>query len=68
MARTRWWMCVLDSAEKIKSAVSGCGGKADVEAHCAYSFIYKLLIANKSINRRSSQSEIHQPCRYTNLK
>ncbi len=34
MARTSGWMCVLDRAQKIKSAVGGCGGEADVETHC----------------------------------
>ena len=40
MARTSWWMCVLNRAQKIKSAVGGCGGEADVETHYVrYSWI-----------------------------
>ena len=30
-------MCVLDCAKETKNAVGGCGGKADVESHCACS-------------------------------
>ena len=40
MARTSGWMCVLDCAQKVKSAVGGCGGKTDVETHSVrYSLI-----------------------------
>ena len=41
MARTSWWMCVLDRAQKIKSAVGGCRGEADVETHCVR---YTLIV------------------------
>ena len=41
MAGTSWWMCVLDRAQKIKSAVGGCGGKADVETHCVRCSVMK---------------------------
>ena len=50
MARTSWRMCVLDRAQKIKSAVGGCGGEADVETHCVR---YYSLMERKSVNRTS---------------
>ena len=38
-------MCVLDCAQKVKSAVGGCRGKADVETHCVrYSLMKRYLI------------------------
>ena len=37
-------MRVLDCAQKVKSAVGGCRGKADVKTHCVrYSLIKRYL-------------------------
>ena len=39
-------MRVLDCAQKVKSAVGGCRGKADVKTHCVrYSLIKRSLMS-----------------------
>ena len=57
-------MCVLDRAQKIKSAVGGCGGEADVETHCIR---YYSLMERKSVNRTSFTSYTCAPLHQGNL-
>ena len=57
-------MCVLDRAQKIKSAVGGCGGEADVETHCVR---YYSLMEHQSENRASFNSCTYAPLHQGNL-